>query len=101
MGEEVRETEVFIRNEIRPEGVLLSVNGTPLRDEAGQIQGLAHPRGAEGARALPPHAAVPGLEVSLRDFLQDRKIQLLLRHNLLEPGVLLLELLESLGLVEP
>jgi len=38
-GEEVREAEVLIRNNKLPHGVLLSINATPLRDEAGEIQG--------------------------------------------------------------
>jgi two-component system, sensor histidine kinase and response regulator len=38
-GEEVRDQEVYIRNARRPEGAWLSVNGRPLRDEAGVSHG--------------------------------------------------------------
>ncbi|HEY2250455.1 MAG TPA: PAS domain S-box protein [Planctomycetaceae bacterium] len=38
-GETVADIELFVRNESRPEGAMLSVNGTPLLDAAGRIQG--------------------------------------------------------------
>jgi len=38
-GEVVREQEIYIRNARRPEGAWLSVNGRPLRDEAGVSHG--------------------------------------------------------------
>src|SRR5262249_26451550 len=38
-GEAVGDAEEFIRNPYRPEGVWLSVNARPLRDEAGAIKG--------------------------------------------------------------
>lgn len=38
-GEEVREVEMFIRNAKKPEGVIVSVNGTPLRDAEGRLRG--------------------------------------------------------------
>ncbi len=38
-GEDVNDREIFIRNERRPEGLLLSCNARPLRDEAGNIKG--------------------------------------------------------------
>jgi len=38
-GETVREAEVFVRNPQKPEGVLLSVNGRPLRDQSGAVCG--------------------------------------------------------------
>jgi hypothetical protein len=57
---------------------------------------VARKRPAHVAHAQLLHGGVLGSEVSLRDFLQDRKIQLLFRHDLLEPSVLFLELLEAL-----
>jgi PAS domain S-box-containing protein len=38
-GEDVKDAEVLIRNSRRPEGVWLSVNGRPLRDDAGICRG--------------------------------------------------------------
>src|SRR5579863_1019844 len=38
-GEVVADVELFVRNDSRPQGAMLSVNGTPLLDAAGQIQG--------------------------------------------------------------
>lgn len=38
-GESVADVELFVRNKARPEGAFLSVNGTPLVDAEGQIQG--------------------------------------------------------------
>jgi PAS domain S-box-containing protein len=38
-GEVAREVELFIRNDNVPDGVWLSVNGTPLWSEAGELQG--------------------------------------------------------------
>jgi two-component system, sensor histidine kinase and response regulator len=38
-GEEVHEDELFIRNSQKPDGVWLSVNGRPLRDETNQLRG--------------------------------------------------------------
>lgn len=38
-GEEVTDVETFIRNVNRPEGIYLSVNGRPLRDEDGTLRG--------------------------------------------------------------
>lgn len=38
-GEEVSDDELFIRNERKPEGVFLSVNGTPLRGRSGGAGG--------------------------------------------------------------
>jgi PAS domain S-box-containing protein len=38
-GEEVNDVETFIRNANRPDGVWLSVNGRPLRDDAGNLCG--------------------------------------------------------------
>ena len=38
-GEEVRETELFLRNPGRPHGVWVSIRGGPLRDEAGEVFG--------------------------------------------------------------
>ncbi len=38
-GEDVHEDELFIRNSQKPEGVWLSVNGRPLRDETNQLRG--------------------------------------------------------------
>ena len=61
---------------------------------------VARKRPASAEHAQPHPGDVPGSEVSLRNFLQDRKIQLLFRHNLLEPDVLLLELLQPLRLVQ-
>ena len=49
--------------------------------------------------APPPRAAELGSEVSLRHFLQDRQVELFFRHQLLEPDIVLLQLLELPGLV--
>ena len=38
-GEDVHEDELFIRNSQKPDGVWLSVNGRPLRDETHQLRG--------------------------------------------------------------
>lgn len=38
-GETVAEVELFVRNASRPQGAVLSLNGTPLLDAMGQIQG--------------------------------------------------------------
>src|SRR6266446_2075335 len=38
-GEDVEETEVFIRNERRPQGIWLCVTARPLRDEFGIVRG--------------------------------------------------------------
>lgn len=38
-GETVTDVELFIRNPKRPEGAMVSVNGTPLRDAGGGIKG--------------------------------------------------------------
>ena len=38
-GEDVHEDELFIRNSQKPDGVWLSVNGRPLRDETNQLRG--------------------------------------------------------------
>ncbi len=38
-GEDVYEDELFIRNSRKPDGVWLSVNGRPLRDETNQLRG--------------------------------------------------------------
>ena len=38
-GEQVDDVEVFLRNPARPQGVWLSVNARPLRDEAGATHG--------------------------------------------------------------
>src|SRR5260370_37218596 len=38
-GEDVEDTEVFIRNERRPQGASLSVTARPLRDELGILRG--------------------------------------------------------------
>ncbi|NWG12245.1 MAG: SpoIIE family protein phosphatase [Acidobacteria bacterium] len=38
-GEHVGETEIFIRNQKRPEGVWITVNASPLRDDAGIVEG--------------------------------------------------------------
>lgn len=38
-GETVREQELFIRNARVPEGVLVSVNASPLRDDQGHVRG--------------------------------------------------------------
>jgi PAS domain S-box-containing protein len=38
-GEELTGVEVFIRNEERPEGVVVSVGGAPLREATGEIRG--------------------------------------------------------------
>jgi PAS domain S-box-containing protein len=38
-GEEVRDAEVFVRNSQNSEGVLLSINASPLKDAAGVISG--------------------------------------------------------------
>ncbi len=38
-GETVADVELFLLNKSRPEGAVLSVNGTPLLDAEGQIQG--------------------------------------------------------------
>ncbi len=38
-GESTSDEELYVRNKSRPEGVILSVNGTPLTDPAGQIKG--------------------------------------------------------------
>ena len=38
-GEEVKEVEVFVRNESIPEGATLSVNATPLREHDGELAG--------------------------------------------------------------
>src|SRR5262249_12979295 len=58
-GEAVDDAEEFIRNPHRPNGVWLSVNARPLRDEAGAIKGgvsvyrdvTAHRRAEEALRA--------------------------------------------------
>jgi len=38
-GETVADVELFLRNKSRPQGAFLSINGTPLLDAQGQIQG--------------------------------------------------------------
>lgn len=38
-GEEMNDAEIFVRNARRPEGIWLSVNGKPLRDEDGNLRG--------------------------------------------------------------
>ena len=38
-GEEVRDAEMFIRNARKPDGVWLSINGRPLRDDTGHLRG--------------------------------------------------------------
>ena len=38
-GEVVHEVELFIRNPNKPEGVWISVNGGPLKDESGELRG--------------------------------------------------------------
>jgi PAS domain S-box-containing protein len=38
-GEDVRDAELVIRNRFRPRGVVVSVNGTPLRDQNGRLRG--------------------------------------------------------------
>ncbi len=44
---------------------------------------------------------MPGLEVSLRDFLQDEYIERLVRDDLFMARIFLLEVLQSLCLVDP
>src|ERR687884_297885 len=52
------------------------------------------------AAAHPPHAGGgPGSEVSLGQLLEHRLVQLRLREQLLQPGVLTLELLQPLRVV--
>lgn len=36
-GEETNDVEIFVRNKLKPEGVLIGVNGRPIRDENGEI----------------------------------------------------------------
>src|SRR5205823_2872237 len=38
-GEEVEETEIFVRNEHKPDGIWLRVKAGPLRDESGAVRG--------------------------------------------------------------
>jgi PAS domain S-box-containing protein len=38
-GEEVHEVDLFIRNSNKPDGVWISVNGRPMRDDANEVQG--------------------------------------------------------------
>ena len=53
-------------------------------------------------RPSPRHAAAClGSEFSRCDVLQDRVVQGLVGDELLEPGILLLQLLQALGLVDP
>ena len=51
------------------------------------------------AASRPLHACGSGSEVSLRQLLEHRLVQLGLRQQLLQPGVLALELLEPLGVI--
>jgi hypothetical protein len=51
-------------------------------------------------RARPPGVDAPDLEISPVRLLQDRYVQLLISDQLLQPRVLLLELLEPLGLLD-
>jgi len=47
------------------------------------------------------YVSLTGLEVSLRYFFQDRDIERKICHQLLESGVLFLQLLEPFGLLYP
>lgn len=54
-----------------------------------------------GSTRQPTHASSAGLEVSPGDQLKHLFVQARVRHQLLEPGVLLLRIPELLRLVDP
>ena len=58
------------------------------------------PGPASHSSESPSAVGALGLEVSLRGFLQDQRIEREIRHGSLQPGILSLQFLEAFGLID-
>lgn len=71
-GEVVSNLELFMVNQKKPQGVWLSVNGTPMRDGRGAIEGAPRGHGGAPVRALSWSTTTLPLQALLEGWLLPR-----------------------------